>query len=164
MNQPQICSTGFYLNTAQNLCYQCRSPCATCTGNTTCLTCVSGFSLINGQCVAATCSEGYFKDANNNCQVCQSPCNTCSSVSVCTSCLSGFQLNGNLCQAINTGNLIELSGVIVDFSFRRGSSVIIRLTLPAIPSGLSQDQRSRFFNVRQSNSINTIVSVTQWVP
>ena len=33
-----------------------------------------------------------------------------------------------------------------------------------IPSGLTQDQRNRFFDVKQSNTVNTIVSVTQWVP
>lgn len=163
-NLQQNCNAGYYLNTVQNLCYQCKSPCSTCSSDTVCLTCTSGFSLSGGQCVSTSCSDGYYKDANNYCQACQSPCNTCSSISVCTSCVSGYQLNGNLCQAIiDNGNLIELSGITVDFSYRRGSSVIVRLSLPMIPSDLTQDQKSRFFNVKQSNYVNTISSVTQWV-
>jgi hypothetical protein len=42
--------------------------------------------------------------------------------------------------------------------------VIVRLSLPFIPSDLTQDQKSRFFSVKQSNLVNTIVSVTQWLP
>ncbi len=52
----------------------------------------------------------------------------------------------------------------MDFSYKRGTSVIVRLSLPAIPPNLTQNQRNRFFDVKQSNSVNTIVSVTQWVP
>jgi hypothetical protein len=132
-NLQRTCSVGYYLNTDQNLCYQCRSPCATCSSNTVCLTCISGLSLSNDQCVSSKCSDGYFKDANNYCQACQLPCNTCSSISICTSCTTGFQLNGNFCQAINTGNLIELSGISVDFGYKRGNSVIVRVSLPTIP-------------------------------
>jgi hypothetical protein len=42
--------------------------------------------------------------------------------------------------------------------------VIVRLSLPVIPSGLTQDQKNRFFDVKRSNTVNAILSVTQWVP
>lgn len=38
------------------------------------------------------------------------------------------------------------------------------MLLPVIPSNLTPDQKSRFFSVKQSNLVNTIVSVTQWLP
>ena len=165
--QPQSCNAGFYLNPSQNLCYPCKSPCSTCSSDTICLSCSSGYSLSNGQCISTSCSNGYYKDSTTPyCLTCQSPCITCSSASVCTSCVNGYQLNSNgSCSLIqNNINLIELSGIIVEAAYKRGSSVILSLNLPIMPSTLTQDQISNFFIVKQSNTVNTIVSVTQWIP
>ncbi len=153
------------MNTMQNLCYPCKSPCSTCTSDTVCTTCISGYTLTNNQCISTSCSDGYYKDSTNQyCLTCQSPCNTCTSQSLCTSCLPGYQLNGNTCSIPQTGGLIELSGIQVETSYKRGNSVIVSLVLPKMPSTISQDEMGRFFNVKQSNTVNQIVSVTQWVP
>ncbi len=57
-----------------------------------------------------------------------------------------------------------MSGIQVETAYKRGSSVIVSLVLPVMPSTLTQDQRNNFFIVKQSNFVNTIVSITQWVP
>jgi len=104
--QPQTCSSGFYLNPSQNLCYPCKSPCSTCSSESSCLTCLSGFSLSNGQCIFTACSDGYYKDSSSPyCLTCQSPCKTCTSATACTSCVNGYQLNSNGgCSLIPTNN------------------------------------------------------------
>ena len=99
---------------------------------------------------------------SNTCRSCVSPCVTCISASSCNSCISGYQLNGQACTPNIVQNLIELSGIQIEASYRRGNSVIVSVLLPAIPSWLTSDQKNRFFSIKQSNLVNTILSVNQW--
>jgi proprotein convertase subtilisin/kexin type 5 len=137
-NTCQSCSSTCLTCSSENLCTSCPNvaivpvggqclsciyPCNTCSADlSTCFTCLSGFSLSNGQCVrtcptgsrsvngVCTCASGIFLDGvcvdscpsgftsvRGTCQRCVSPCASCTgnSVSFCTDCLDTFILNPN---------------------------------------------------------------------
>lgn len=159
------CSSGFYYNTTFKVCFPCQNPCKTCSDFSVCTSCIDNYAIVLGQCVQqfTNCQSGSFRDAaSNTCRSCVSPCATCISATSCNSCISGYQLNGQTCTPNIVQNLIELSGIQIEASYRRGNSVIVSVLLPAIPSLLTSDQENRFFSIKQSNLVNTILSVNQW--
>ena len=89
-----ICPATYYPNV--NVCTSCQSPCATCSSNLTCLSCVTNFYLYGSSCVN-NCSSGMVISNNSICTFCDAACKSClsSNASVCTSCYSGAYLNQN---------------------------------------------------------------------
>jgi hypothetical protein len=83
------------------------APCLTCTSTTTCLQCISGYSLLGSMCVA-TCPSGYYMGssqgivvngvtyATSTCFSCSASCLTCNKTSTyCLSCPSGYILDAS---------------------------------------------------------------------
>ncbi len=115
------CVSGYFLSSEGTCQLLCVAPCATCDSSnpSTCLTCLSGYSIAGGNCMPDTncsndgsclsCPFGYSLSSNNSnikinqmCVKCDSKsnCARCSitKTSQCLSCLSGYYLNGNSCQ------------------------------------------------------------------
>ncbi|KRX07476.1 Insulin-like growth factor binding protein, N-terminal [Pseudocohnilembus persalinus] len=89
------CPTGYYPSDTTNpkSCQQCTSGCATCTSNSDCQSCSSGYYLANNSC-STTCPNGLFQnDATNECDSCDSTCETCSgpASNECITCKSSPQ-------------------------------------------------------------------------
>ena len=81
------CPTGtFPKSSANRECSACRANCAVCSSYSTCTTCASGFSLINGYC-STSCPSGQYK-SGTSCFSCPAMCRTCTSATTCTSCNS----------------------------------------------------------------------------
>lgn len=60
------CPTGYYLN--GTMCNQCLGACKTCTNNSTCSTCITGYYLKSDKSCALTCASGdLVNTANNSC-------------------------------------------------------------------------------------------------
>lgn len=122
-------------------CFPCIYPCATCAKDLqTCLTCQSGFSLSNGDCLrtcpngtkpvsgVCTCASGIFLNGacvascpsgftkvGSACQQCSSPCVECSSsTTFCTDCLDTYVLKPSTgkCEQSSSCNYgqIDVSG------------------------------------------------------
>ena len=96
-------------------CTACVSPCATCTGQTSCITCASGFFLSGTSC-GTTCTTGTFimNNSTNTCDPCNSICLTCSITTTnCLSCSSpNVFYNGSCLSACPSGGtLAPLNGV-----------------------------------------------------
>jgi len=68
------------LNSTSNTCNACGSGAATCTSNTTALTCLAGYGLSGTSCVS-----------------CPSGASSCSSSTVATVCYTGFTLSNGAC-------------------------------------------------------------------
>lgn len=68
----------------------CLTPCATCSSETVCVTCLFGFmegSGGGGRCTNV-CPEGRYGDKNTHvCEMCDKDCRTClQAARTCTSC------------------------------------------------------------------------------
>ena len=101
-------------------CLSCIYPCANCSADLSqCFSCLSGFSLSNGDCLRScpsgtrpingicTCSSGLFFEGacvqscpsgftrvGSECRRCESPCTECQgNTTFCTDCLDTFSLN-----------------------------------------------------------------------
>lgn len=86
------CSPGFYADTSSNTCFPCLAPCASCTGPSTCTSCLPTYTMTDSAC-QIQCSSGFYRDSSLNiCTPCISPCATCNSAASCQSCLPGFTL------------------------------------------------------------------------
>ena len=99
---PDCTSTGCADNqyeSAGSSCENCHSSCQTCSGPSSdnCLSCPSGFSLIQGQCKSQCPQSHYYQDASNSCQPCSANCLTCSSADTCTACSDGYLLIAGSC-------------------------------------------------------------------
>ena len=111
------CGVSAYPDTAisPTTCTACVSPCATCTAQTACITCASGFFLSGTSC-GTTCTVNTFimNNATNTCDPCDAICLTCSLiVSNCTSCTSPNVFYNDSCQSScpSGGTLAPLNGV-----------------------------------------------------
>jgi proprotein convertase subtilisin/kexin type 5 len=111
------CVAGMYPRTSSDpaLCVVCVSPCATCTSQTACITCASGFFLDNVTCTP-TCRAGttIANNATNTCDPCDSICLTCSvSTSNCTACSAPNVYYNGSCQSSCPagGTLAPLNGI-----------------------------------------------------
>ena len=59
-----------------------------------CISCNSGYFLVDSQCLPICPSGTYANNLNNQCESCSSDCNTCSyEFDYCTSCLENFSLD-----------------------------------------------------------------------
>lgn len=86
----QTCPSTTYANLTLQECVVCVSPCQTCTSQTICESCVSGYNLYLTSCLNGFCPGG-FTPVASKCMACQSPCLTCStSPATCTACLHGL--------------------------------------------------------------------------
>jgi proprotein convertase subtilisin/kexin type 5 len=74
-------------------CLSCPSPCNQCSlnnGQILCLTCVSGYYLLNGKC-STTCPSGYYQSASTQtCIACLSNCLTCNNSTGCLTCANSI--------------------------------------------------------------------------
>jgi hypothetical protein len=111
------CGAGNYPSAAASptICTACVSPCATCTGQTVCLTCAGGFFKSGALCVSSCpVSTTVPNNATNTCDACAAICLTCSvSVANCTSCSTPNVFYNGSCQASCPagGKLAPLNGV-----------------------------------------------------
>ena len=115
------CPSGYYGNTANNLCSACGFQCSACFNSTQCTSCSNSYFLYKGTCMG-TCpphSSDIYNDGT--CYDCAPTCSGCSgSISYCTACYNGqFALGGacytqcpngyygstlmGICVACNTG-------------------------------------------------------------
>ncbi|KAK8846429.1 hypothetical protein M9Y10_020450 [Tritrichomonas musculus] len=109
------CYDGYYPK--DNKCTKCRSPCATCSSENKCKTCIKGhlfdgISSCDAECskscatcnlkadICTSCKDGYILNGTV-CLKCSDGCKTCEiegEVSSCTSCLDGFYLDNEQCK------------------------------------------------------------------
>jgi len=82
----------------------CPSNCATCTSDSMCQTCKSGFGLQSNQC--DTCPSGTFLEGQA-CKTCPTTCDTCTSDTVCQTCKSGNGLQGTMCGTCSSGTYLD---------------------------------------------------------
>jgi hypothetical protein len=92
-NNCTICRTGYYLNTSSGTCIKCPSYCSSCTSNTLCTGCISGYAItqVVSNTLCNVCPTGQYS-SNSTCFVCPDLCTACTSNSVCTSCKSNANL------------------------------------------------------------------------
>lgn len=69
----------------------CQTYCLNCTSYQNCVSCASGYNLINGYCTTA-CPSGTYLTVYLNCSSCPSICPSCTSNVSCSSCISGYYL------------------------------------------------------------------------
>lgn len=121
-----VCAPNYVLNQDFTCQMPCMTPCATCstTNPLTCFSCLQGYVMTNGQCVASTscnsnqgctvCPFGFAISTNNtnvrlnqSCVQCtaSSNCARCniSAPAQCYSCLPGAYLNGTICSSCSSG-------------------------------------------------------------
>ena len=84
------CPSGTYGgvdNSNNPICTNCLSPCLTCNGSTSCLSCVGGYNLVYGTTICnSTCPIGQFANSSV-CLLCTINCVTCdTSAGKCDSC------------------------------------------------------------------------------
>jgi hypothetical protein len=72
-----LCIDGFYIDPSYN-CSACPVTCLTCTSPTSCVDCVTGYSMLNGSCACDSTAQMF--DAGSYC----SPCYTF--INLCTEC------------------------------------------------------------------------------
>ena len=130
-------SENIQLNSLFNLnAINCYELCKNCTEKSTketdqkCTSCITGFSLKNGncfcpggkekvgktcnpcsittcliytqnKCTCTRCPEGYYLNSTKYCVPCISPCKTCSSSAVCKTCINNYFLISNKCYECN---------------------------------------------------------------
>ncbi|KAL4465242.1 hypothetical protein ABPG74_001956 [Tetrahymena malaccensis] len=101
--------------------YKCPVGCAQSCANGQCSDCLSGYSLVSGQCVLQ-CTQGLFLKIDPNstqqsCVSCIQNCDKCSDANSCDTCKSGFVYmkinNANQCVALCTqpAQYIDSQGV-----------------------------------------------------
>ena len=81
----------------------CPTTCATCTSDTVCQSCQSGYGLQSNNC--ATCPSGTYLNGQT-CTACPTTCDICSSDTVCQNCKSGYGLQNNLCDTCPAGTYL----------------------------------------------------------
>ena len=97
-----------------NACANCDSSCLTCsnTGPASCLSCRTGYVLLNGYCVtAAQCTAAQRYVSGVNCLPCHADCRTCtgSGANQCTQCVdSALSLDSGRCvSACDPGDFLD---------------------------------------------------------
>lgn len=82
------CPSNYYISST-NSCIICTPPCATCTSDTVCVTCVALYNLDGTSCVS-TCS-GNKIPIDGVCRSCDPACLVChTTTSNCSSCNAGY--------------------------------------------------------------------------
>ena len=83
-------------------CLACQYSCATCTGNTTCLTCNAALNrAYNNTTQLCSCNPGYYDNFMvQSCFACPYSCTTCNSATVCLTCPTTRVLTNNLCPCV----------------------------------------------------------------
>ncbi len=87
-----------YLDSAAGVCKYCQPPCESCTaaGASSCLSCLGGKFLLNGQCLSQ-CPDKYYVEAMV-CLPCHESCKQCSGQSTyCLSCVDDYFFKENKC-------------------------------------------------------------------
>lgn len=111
------CVAGMYPDTSldPSTCVLCKSPCATCTQETVCLTCLSGFYFFNGSCSSDCPADTSIKNnSTQTCDACNAICLKCSgTTSTCTACNSPLVFYNGSCQTEcpSGGTLAPSNGV-----------------------------------------------------
>lgn len=105
------CREGYYLANSNHECNPCVAPCATCTNEHQCTSCINSTYFLSpaGICTVRNCAEmlgprckrfrsGYYPLSNSFSQRCTYPCRECSGTpTTCTACDSGYELRGTSC-------------------------------------------------------------------
>ena len=106
----QVCSTGWYVLPADNICYQCDPNCVACANSPTFCTACSGgtyLSVSNNTC--GGCGDGYTLGFDSRCYQCNPTCQTCSNNSDrCVTCAAGLYLNSDksTCEPCSSGSFV----------------------------------------------------------
>lgn len=74
-------------------CISCQSPCLTCSSQTACLSCISGYRFSGNQCSTSCVVRYYFNSSSTSCQQCSPNCIACTSATFCQSCASNYFIN-----------------------------------------------------------------------
>lgn len=98
------CSAGMYPNTALDpvTCVNCNSPCATCTSQIICLTCINGYYFLDNKTCVVSCpiNTTVANNLTNTCDACSSICLRCvGTTSTCTACNSPLVFYNGSCQS-----------------------------------------------------------------
>ena len=89
------CPDGYFFTTSPiRYCKKCPNYTLTCTNSVQALSCVTNFTLSNGQCV---CPTGRFIDNLGQCLPCVNGCATCNTSTSCLACTAPLLLQGNSC-------------------------------------------------------------------
>jgi hypothetical protein len=116
------CAMGHFADKETGRCVNCNIRCASCDNELTCSSCISGFVLIDGQCIPSvpvclTCSVSQPKpqsslpeimankptvNSNNICKDSEARhCQTCNSITgLCDSCIQNFTLKDGVCSGV----------------------------------------------------------------
>lgn len=88
---PVCPSPGFYLY-QNKYCMSCGLNCNTCTNDSVCTVCNSGYNLYQGQCISI-CPQGYYANSGV-CTICETNCNVCN-YTQCIQCNKPYSLDAN---------------------------------------------------------------------
>ncbi len=94
------CPEGYYKS--DKGCEQCKEYCKECIGLNTCIQCIPGYYVKNGECLPAPeCDNGMYFDGNE-CIECEERCKECygGRVSECYECQEGYFLIGDSCETL----------------------------------------------------------------
>jgi hypothetical protein len=104
------CISGKYIN--KDWCLSCPNECSSCSSQSNCSVCASGFYLFNntcsltcpsgmvkkeGKCLKASDCSGHLFIEEDMCRVCNESCGNCSSFNTCTSCKGETYLQFDQC-------------------------------------------------------------------
>jgi len=128
------CPTLFYLSnsTTPPQCVSCVSPCLSCTGLTSCLSCASGYYYYSQTCTS-NCPVNLTipNNATKNCDACNTQCATCSgTINNCITCSSTAALYNGQCVSQCPSPLVINNGVCAncDTSCKTCSLIYINCT------------------------------------
>lgn len=112
------CTTGMYPDTSidPSSCVLCKSPCATCTTQISCLTCLPGFFFSGNTSCLTQCPNDttIANTVSHKCENCVGICRTCAgNVNNCTSCNSPLVFYNGSCQSScpSGGTLAPYNGI-----------------------------------------------------
>ena len=144
------CANNQYYDSVTSRCYNCRAPCATCSGAANkCLDCVDNYYLANNAC---------FPKSN---VACPEKCSVCSEPNKCSSCASGYVNTGDDCvKNLNVLEEIKLQTVSITV---RGKTIFIQARPSLIPNGLPSSVASQFFIISPRNQLQGSYITNQWI-
>jgi hypothetical protein len=110
------CDHGYYIESinSSNVCTKCPTNCNTCTGISSCSSCIGSLYLLNSDCVSDCGPAKYKNTSNYECSDCLEKCEVCSDGNSCSLCASStvYTSSSNKCEACPGGSYYE-SGVCV---------------------------------------------------
>ncbi|CDW84379.1 neurohypophysial n-terminal domain containing protein [Stylonychia lemnae] len=92
------CPDGSFLDPEGfNVCRKCSEGCTQCASLTSCMSCLSGYNLYDGECQYIDCPYGsYYSSSSLSCIGCSDGCENCDSTT-CFQCSAGMYLSAGEC-------------------------------------------------------------------